>query len=271
MREVFGSGASSMWFPAQALVNYGELAGTTIVVVALAEWALNDGQKSWLADRSARLRHWIGTIRRRALLDTLGSSRLRRTFLAIVFLAEAVLVWHLARHVSYQGRGGAATAGDVLVAELLLFVVPLCAAALVLIKAGPRFVHLLTGSGGLPVCLGKCLAAALAADVIAHGALRAMDATFQVFGPRALLDWWDVRLWIYAVEYAVSGAIVSAMMIANLLLALCAAAGLAVLLLTLMLLQIEIPARVIARYPRGALLGSSIAVAGLAVVIKDWI
>jgi hypothetical protein len=29
-------------------------------------------------------------------------------------------------------------------------------------------------------------------------------------------------------------------------------------------------ARLIARYPKGSLLGSSIAVAGLATVIKDW-
>jgi hypothetical protein len=159
----------------------------------------------------------------------------------------------------------------VLVAESLLFAAPLCVAALVLIKAGPRLVHLLIGSGSLPVCVGKCFAAALAADAVAYGAIQVLGATFKAFGPRALLDWWDVRLWIYAIEHAVSGTIVSAMMIAHLLLAVCAAAGLVALLLMLMLLQIEIPARIIARYPRGALLGSSIAIAGLAVMIQDWI
>jgi hypothetical protein len=65
--------------------------------------------------------------------------------------------------------------------------------------------------------------------------------------------------------------IVSAMVIASLLLALLAAAGAAILLVNLTLLEGELLARIIARYPRGSLLGSSIAVAGLAIVIKDWI
>ena len=97
-----------------------------------------------------------------------------------------------------------------------------------------------------------------------------LSMTVVAFGPRALLDWWDARLWIYAVEYALSGVIVSAIMIANLLAAILGAAGLGILVLALMLLQAELLARLIARYPKGSLLGSSIAVAGLAIVIKDW-
>ncbi len=98
-----------------------------------------------------------------------------------------------------------------------------------------------------------------------------MDATFIAFGPRALLAWWDPRLWIYAAEYAITGVIVSVLVIAGLLVALFAAAGLVVLLIVLTMLQAAFLAGIIARYPRGSLLGSSIAVAGLAIVIKDWI
>jgi hypothetical protein len=259
-----------MWSPTQAVVNYGEVAGTTLVVVTLAEWALDERQKAWLASRATRVRRFIAEVRGRALLDIFASPRLRWGLLAAVFLAEAVLARYLAKRVDYQG-GGAATAGDILFAETLLFVIPLGLSALMLTKAGPRAIELLTGSGGLLAALGKCLVTALAAGLLAYGAIKAMDATFRVFGPRALLDWWDPRLWVYAAEYAVSGAIVSAVMIASVLLAVCAVAGLAVLSLQLMLIQIELPARFIARYPRGSLLGSSIAVAGLAVMIKDWI
>jgi hypothetical protein len=98
-----------------------------------------------------------------------------------------------------------------------------------------------------------------------------MNLTFIAFGPRALLDWWDPRLWIYAVEYAITGVIVSATMIASLLAALLAAAGLMIGLIMLALLQAEFLAGLISRYPRGSLLGASITVAGLAIVIKDWI
>jgi hypothetical protein len=59
-------------------------------------------------------------------------------------------------------------------------------------------------------------------------------------------------------------------MIASLLTALLGAAGLVLVGVALVMLQVEFFARIIARYPRGALLGSSIAVAGLAIVIKDW-
>jgi hypothetical protein len=59
-------------------------------------------------------------------------------------------------------------------------------------------------------------------------------------------------------------------MLASLLVAVLAAAGLVVLFLALTLQQAELLARIIARYPKGSLLGSSIAVAGLAIVIKDW-
>src|SRR5262249_41979739 len=157
---------------------------------------------------------------------------------------------------------GAATAGEVVMAELVLFVAPLCFSALLLVRFGPRFIDLLTRYRHLPACAAKCLGAAIAANALGYGALQVMNVTFLGFGPRALLDWWDFRLWIYAVEYAVSGAIVSAMMIANLLLATCVAAGAVIGLVALVLLQAELLARTVTRYPRGSLLGSSIAVAG---------
>jgi hypothetical protein len=257
-----------MWSAPQSLVNYGEAVGTMIVAGVLIDWALNERQRTWLADRSARLWNGAAGVRRRWLLDIFGRAQFQRVFLALVFLGEAVLVWDLARRMGY--RGMTATLRDVLVADLLLFIMPLCVAAAALIAAGRRLMALLVGSGNLPACLGKCAAAALAANLIAYGALRAMDATFVAFGPRALLDWWDVRLWIYAAEYALSGVIVSAIMIANLLVAILGAAGLGILVLALTLLQAELLARLIARYPKGSLLGSSIAVAGLAIVIKDW-
>ena len=257
-----------MWSSAQALVNYGEAVGTMIVAGALADWSLNDAQRRRLADAAVRARGLVADLRRRGLLDQLCHPQLQRNFLAVVFLCEAMLVWYLAHRMDY--RGTYATAGDILVADLMLFVMPLGVAAWVLVKAGPRLVTLLVGSGNLPSCFAKCLAAALFADLLGYGALKLMNATFVVFGPRALLDWWDARLWIYAAEYAVSGAIVSAMMIANLLAALLGATGLALLLVASVLLQFELLGRMIARYPKGSLLGSSIAVAGLAIVIKDW-
>jgi hypothetical protein len=257
-----------MWTSAQALVNYGEAVGTMIVAGALGDWSLNDAQRRRLADGATRLWAVIGGVRRRGLVDKFCRPQPQRNFLAVVFLCEALLVWCLARHMDY--RGTYATAGDILLADLLLFAMPLGVATYALVKAGPRLVTLLVGSGNLPSCWAKCVAAALAADLLGYGALRLMDATFIAFGPRADLDWWDVRLWIYAAEYAVSGVIVSAMMVANLLAVLFGAAGLAVLLVGLAMLQIELFARIIARYPKGSLLGSSIAVAGLAIVIKDW-
>jgi hypothetical protein len=257
-----------MWSSAQALVNYGEAVGTMIVAGALADWSLNDAQRRRLADGGARLRGFVATARRRWVLDKLCHPQLQRNFLAVVFVCEAVLVWYLANRMGY--RGTRASAGDILLADLLLFVAPLCVAALSLVKAGPRFVRLLVGAGNLPACLAKCAMAALGAGALGYGALQLMNATFAAFGPRALLDWWDARLWIYAAEYAFSGVIVSAIMLASLLVAVLAAAGLVVLFLALTLQQAEFLARIIARYPKGSLLGSSIAVAGLAIVIKDW-
>ena len=114
-------------------------------------------------------------------------------------------------------------------------------------------------------CWAKCAAAALAAAT-KSGALAVLNATLRAHGPRAVLDWWDPRLWLFAAEHAAWGVIANAAMIADLLVALLGAARLALLALTLMMLQIEFFARIIARYPRGALLGSSIAVAGPAIV-----
>jgi hypothetical protein len=259
-----------MWAPAQAVVNYGELSGAMVIAAALTDRALNDRQKSWLTDRSGRLRGWVADAKRRSLPNMLARRQVQRGFLAIVFLGEIVLAWYLAKSVNYQGRGGGATAHDVVAADLLLFIAPLLVSALVLIKAGPRLMRSLIGSGHLPACLGKCLLAALAADILAYGALRVMDETFLVFGPRALLDWWDIRLWIYAVEYAVSGAIVSAVIISNLLSLAFAATGIGILLLGVTMLQVGLLAQIVARYPKGPLLGSSIAIAGLAAVVSDW-
>src|SRR5262249_51654144 len=155
-------------------------------------------------------------------------------------------------------RGTSASVRNVLLGDLMLFVMPLGVAAAALFRAGPRLLAALTGHGGLLVCLGKCLAAAIVADALGYGALKGVDATVMAFGPRALLDWWDPRLWIYAAEYAITGVIVSAMVIATLLLALLTAAGLVAALIKLVLLQAELIAGMVSRYPRGSLLGSSI-------------
>jgi len=258
-----------MWSSLRVLMNYGEVIGTMVLAAALADWSLNDEQRGRLARLAGRMRVFATDLRRRWLLDKFCHPQLQRNFIATVFLADALLVSYLARRVDYRGTN--ATAADVLLGDLLLFIVPLCIAAYVLVRAGPRLIALLVGRHDLPACLGKCVAAALAAGALAYGALQVMNATFLAFGPRALLDWWDVRLSIYAAEYALSGVIVSAAMIANLLAVICAAAGMVSLAITLVLMQAELLARLIARYPKGALLGSSIAVAGLAIVLKDWV
>jgi hypothetical protein len=257
-----------MWASAQALVNYGEAVGTMIVAGALADWSLNDAQRARLARGAARTWAVVADLRGRALTARLCRPQPQRNFLAVVFLCQALLVWHLARHMDYHGN--AATARDVLFADLLLFVLPLGVAAWALVRGGPRLVRLLVGRQNLPACLGKCVAAALAAGLLGYAALALMNTTFQAFGPRAEIDWWDVRLSIYAAEYALAGVIVSVMLIAGLLVAILGATGLALLLVAAVLLQAEFLARIVARYPRGSLLGSSIAVAGLAIVIKDW-
>ena len=258
-----------MWSSAQALVNYGEAVGTMIVAGALADWSLNDRQRGRLGAAAAHARAFVAGIGRRALLDRFAHPQMRRNFLAAVFLCDALIVAYLAHRMGY--RGSTASAPDVLAGALLLFVMPLVVAATALTAIGPPLIALLTGRGNLLACLGKCLLAALAADALAYGALQVMNLTFVAFGPRAALDWWDARLWVYAAEYAASGVIVSAMAVASLLSAVLAAAGLVILLVMMVLLQAEFLAGIIARYPRGSLLGSSIAVAGLAIVIKDWI
>jgi hypothetical protein len=258
-----------MWSSAQALVNYGEAVGTMIVAGALADWSLNDRQRGQLGAVAARTRTLIAGIRRRALLDRFGHPQMRRNFLAAVFLGDALIVAYLAHRMGY--RGSTASAANVLAGDFLLFVMPLAVAAAALAVIGPPFIALVTGRDHLLACIGKCLLAALAADALAYGALQVMNRTFMAFGPRAALDWWDVRLWVYALEYAASGVIVSAMVIASLLFAVLAGAGLLILLAMMVLLQAEFIAGIIARYPRGSLLGASIAVAGLAIVIKDWV
>ena len=257
-----------MWSSAQALVSYGEAVGTMIVAGTLADWSLNDRQRGHLAATAAWARAFVAGVRRRALLDRFAHAQVGRNFLAAVFLCDALIVSYLAHRMGYRGSG--ANALDVLAGDLLLFMMPLAVAAAALAAIGPRLVALLTGRGNLLACLGKCFLAALAADALGYRALQMMNLTFIAFGPRAALDWWDARLWVYAVEYAASGVIVSAMVIASLLFAVLAAAGLAILLIAMALLQAEFLAGIIARYPRGSLLGSSIAVAGLAIVIKDW-
>jgi hypothetical protein len=257
-----------MWAPTQILVNYGEGVGTMIVASSLIDWTLGDRQRSWLADRSARLWAFAAGVRRRWLLDAFSHAPVRQVFLAFVFLSEAVLVWQVSARMGY--RGAHATLSDVVVADLMLFVAPLCVSALALCLAGPRLIRLLVGSGNLLACLAKSFAAAIAANSLGYGMLRVMSATFLAFGPRAWLDWWDPRLWVYAAEYALSGVIVSAMLIASLLAAALSAAGLFLVLIALIRRQVEFFAGLIARYPKGSLLGSSVAVAGLAIVIKDW-
>jgi len=258
-----------MWWSAELLVNYGEAIGTIVVAGALADWSLNEWQRQRLTAIAARARAFAAGLRQRNLLERFGHPPMRRNFIAAVFACDALIVACLAHHMGYQGTSG--TARDVLLGHFLLFLVPLTVAGAALFMAGPQLIAALTGRGGLLVCLGKCVAAAIAAGTLGYGALRVMTLTFGAFGPRALLDWWDFRLSIYAVEYAISGVIVSAMMIAGLLVALLAAAGLISGLIMLVLLQAELIAGLIRRFPRGSLLGSSIAVAGLAILIKDWI
>jgi hypothetical protein len=239
-----------------------------IVASALADWSLGNTQRRWLADRAARAWAFVGAVRRRRLLDLLGRPKVQRSLLAVVFLCDVALFWHLARRINY--RGTSSIARDILLGDLLLFVLPLGVAAWALVAGGPRLVTVLLGRGNLAACWGKCAAAALVAGLIGYGALEVLNATLRAYGPRAVLDWWDPRLWLFAAEHAAWSVIVSAVMITDLLVALLGVAGLALLALTLTMLQIEFFARIVARYPRGALLGSSVAVAGLAIMINDW-
>ncbi len=257
-----------MWSSAQVLVNYGETVGTTIVAGALADWSLGDPQRRWLAGRAACVWALVGAVRGRGLLDVLARPRLQRTLLAAAFLCDLALDWHLASSIRY--RGTSATGPGILLGELLLFGMPLGVAAFALVEAGPRFVGLLVGRRNLPIAWATCTAVALAAVLLGYAAIQVLDVTFRAFGPRAVLDWWDARLWIFAAEHALSGVIVNAMVIAGLLAVLLGAAGLALLAVVLVMMQIEFFAGIIARYPRGALLGASITVAGLAIMIKDW-
>ncbi len=252
----------------QALASYGEIAATIVLAGALIDWMLNDAQRRRVADGAARVRAWAGAARRRSVVGQFDCPGVRQFFLASVLVAETLLFWYLGHRMGYRGQ--ATAAGDVTLHDLVLFVAPLAMTATVLVAAGPRLIAFLTGSESLLACAAKCLAAALAADLAGYGALRAMDATLAVFGPRALIEWWDVRLWIYAAEYAASGIVVSAIAIAHLLFAICAARLLASLALRLALLQSEVLVRVIRRYPKQPLLGSVTALAGLAVIIKDW-
>ena len=252
-------------------MNDAELVGAMIIVAVLADWALNEPQRRWLTDRAARTRDWVGQARRRSLLDIFGRTKLQRVFLALVFLCEELLVRDLAQHRRDQGRDGAASAQDVLVAETVLFIAPLCVAAMVLVTAGPRVVDALSARGDLPACLAKSFAATLIAGLLAYGAIVVMDKTFLAFGPRALLDWWDIRLWIYAAEYAVTGAIVSVVMISTLLFVACAAAGVATLVVGFTMQQADILARTVAHYPKRGLLAGSTAVVGLAAIVQDWL
>jgi len=258
-----------MWSSAGLLVSYGEAVGTIVVAGALVDWSLSDRQRQRLAAASARLHGLIAAFRRRALLDRFGQPKMRRSVLAAVLLCDALIVGCLAHQMGYGGSR--ASALDVFLGDLMLFAMPLAVAAAALATAGPRLVTVLTARGDLLACLGKCVVATLATGALGYGALQVMNTTFLAFGPRALLDWWDPRLWIYAAEYAGSGVIVSATIIAGLLAAMLAAVGLATMLVALTLLQADLVARIIARYPRGALLGAGTAVAGIAVVAKAWI
>src|SRR5215471_9133191 len=125
-----------MWSSAQALVNYGEAVGTMLVAAALADWSLNDGQRARLAAGAARAWQFVIEVRRRALTGRLSRPQPLRNFLAVVFLCDALLVWYLARQMDY--RGTSATARDILLADLLLFVMPLAVAAWALVRGGPR-------------------------------------------------------------------------------------------------------------------------------------
>ena len=253
----------------QALASYGEALGIIVVAAALLDWTLSDAQRHRIATVAIDLRAWAAAARRRWLVDKLDRGRMPQACLAAVFLGETLLFWFYAHRMGYRGQSG--LPADVAIGYALLFVAPLAIVGLAVLAAGPRLIGWLTGSKSLLACAAKCLGVALVADLAGYGALRAMGATFVVFGPRALIDWWDVRLWIYAAEYAVSGVVVSAMAIAHVLLAVFAAGLVTSLLLALVLLEADVLARVIRRYPRQPLLGTSIALAGLAIIVKDWV
>lgn len=259
---------SQMWSSTQALASYGQAVGTMFVAGTLLDWRLGDRQRQRIAECSRRLWDLAADVRQRRVVGQFDRPQVRQLLLTGILVAEALAFWHLGHRIGYGGH--ATTAGDLALRELVLFAAPFGIAAAALMMAGPRLIAFLTGGGDLLVCTGKCLAAALAADLAGFGALRLMDATVTVFGPRALIDWWDAPLWIYGAEYLVSGVIVSVAMIAQLLLAICAASWLAVVLFALTRLQHEAAARVIRHYPKRSLLGTSIALAGMAVLVKDW-
>lgn len=252
-----------------ALANYGQAVGTMFVTGALLNWRLADRQRQRITDCSQRLRGIATEVRHRRLVGQFDRPQVRQLFLTAILIAEALAFWLLGHRVGYDGH--ATTMGDLALRELVLFTAPFGIAAAVLMLAGPHLVVFLTRGGNLLACTGRCLAVALAADLAGYGALRLMDATVGTFGPRAMIDWWDLRLWIYGGEYALSGTILSAMAIAQLLLAICVAAWLALGMFALSRLQHEFVWGVIQRVPVRSLLGSSITVVGVAVLAKDWL
>jgi hypothetical protein len=257
-----------MWSFTQILAHYGEVAGTVLAGGALLHWMLDDRRQAQLANGATRILDWAHDVRHRRMLDLFARPQVWRPFLAAVFAYESLLLWYFAAGLNY--RGTTASFGDVVMGDLLLFVAPLGVAAAALYFAGHRLVNLLTGTGGLFACFCKCIAAVIVASMLAFQALQVMDATYFSYGPRALLAWWDTRLWVYAVEYALSGVIVSGLVIALLLLAACTMTAIVILPLILTLLQAEVVAYVVVRSPKLPLVAGSIALAGLGSVAKGW-
>jgi hypothetical protein len=252
-----------------ALANVGQAVGTMFVTGALIDWRLADRQRQRITHCSQRLWGIATQVRQRRLTGQFDRPQVRQLLLTAILIAETLAFWLLGHRVGYAGH--ATTVGDLAFRELVLFAAPFGMAAAVLMLAGPHLVGFLTGGGNLLTCTGRCLAVALAADLAGYGAFRLMDASVATFGPRAMIDWWDVRLWIYGGEYALSGTILSAMAIAQLLLAICLATWLALGMVALSRLQHEFVWGVIQRVPKRSLLGSSITLVGVAVLAKDWL
>jgi hypothetical protein len=258
---------SHIW--SMTLANYGQAVGTMFVTGALLDWRLADRQRQRITDCSQRLWGLAAEVRQRRLVGQFDRPQVQQLFLTAILAAEALAFWVLGHRVGYAGH--ATSVGDLALRELVLFAAPFGISATVLMVTGPRLVVFLTRGGDLLACTGRCLAVALAADLAGYGTLRLVETTLGTFGPRAMIDWWDVGLWIYGGEYALSGIVLSAMAIAQLMLAICVAAWLGLCWLALSRLQHEFVWGVIRRVPKQSLLGSSITLAGLAILAKDWL
>jgi hypothetical protein len=231
---------------------------------------LNERQKTWLRGLNATAGECFDTLKGGALSDGFRRRSLVTIVLFATLSAEIVLVWFLDTTVKYAGSR---TTGlfDVIMAEMLLFGFPLALSTIALFRLGPLLIAWLAAAPTLLRWIGRCLLSSLVALLLAIPAVGIMDLTFDAFGPRALLDWSDARLWIYAAEYTVSAVLLDGMIVSILLLVLGLSVGAIAFPAGRTLRQTEWLVTRLGRYSGPALLGGGTIVASIAALIKDLI